>query len=70
MEEADLLSPRCHRLEQGGDKPSGRHSLLSATLPTRGKEKGGKGRETFKLNIKTALLTTLIILIIRQNIQN
>jgi len=43
--------------------------------PTRGREKGGKGRETYKLNIKTALLITLKILIIlirqtRQNIQN
>jgi len=43
--------------------------------PTRGWEKGGKGRETHKLNIKFLLITLviLIILIIRelmQNIQN
>jgi len=44
--------------------------------PTRGREKGGKGRETDKLNINPALLITLIILIIliirgiKQNIQN
>jgi len=31
--------------------------------PNRGKETRGKGRETYKLNIKTALLITLIILI-------
>jgi len=31
--------------------------------PTRGREKGGKGTETYRLNIKTALLITLIILI-------
>jgi len=44
--------------------------------PTTGKEKGGKRRETYNLNINAALLTTLIILIIlmvrglKQNIQN
>jgi len=43
--------------------------------PTAGREKGGKGRETYKLDIKTALLITLVILIlrmrqIRQNIHN
>jgi len=32
--------------------------------PTRGREKGEKGREAYKLNIKTALPVTLIILII------
>jgi len=32
--------------------------------PTRGREKGGKGREIYKLGTKTALLITLIILII------
>jgi len=35
-----------------------------------GKEKGGKGRETYKLEIKTALLIILIILIIREIRQN
>jgi len=40
-------------------------------LPTRGREKGRKGRETYKLNIKTTLLIILIILReIKQNIQN
>jgi len=29
--------------------------------PTRGKEKGGKGRDTYKLNIKPTLLIILII---------
>jgi len=41
--------------------------------PTTGREKRGRGRETYKLSIKTALLIILIILIIReikQNIQN
>jgi len=41
--------------------------------PSGGREKGSKGREAFKLNIKTALLITLIIqitLIIREIIQN
>jgi len=43
---------------------------------TTGVEKGGKGRETYKLNIKTALLITLIMLIklmvreIKQNVEN
>jgi len=43
---------------------------------TTGREKGGKESETYKLNTKTALLITLIILIvpiirqIKQNIQN
>jgi len=43
--------------------------------PIRGREKAGKGRETYKLNIKTALIITLTILItltireIKQNIQ-
>jgi len=45
----------------------GRCSLLT---PTRGGEKAGKGRETYKLNIKTALLIILIMREIRQNIQN
>jgi len=34
--------------------------------PTRGRENGGKCKETYKLNIEAALLITLIILIIRQ----
>ena len=41
--------------------------------PTRGRNKGGKGRETYKWNIKTALLITGIILKIKgikQNRQN
>jgi len=41
--------------------------------PTRGREKGGTRRQTYKWDIKTALLITLIILRIReirQNIQN
>jgi len=49
----------CHHLEQGGNKLSGRCSLSTPTLPTR----GGKGRETYKCNIKKALLITLKILI-------
>jgi len=36
---------------------------VNPRLPTAGREKGRKGRETYKLNIKTALLMTLIILI-------
>jgi len=62
----------CHRLEQGSNKLSGRCSLLTP----HGKGKGGKGRKTYNLNIKTALLITLIIPIIltireiKQNIQN
>jgi len=52
--------------------------MLSANPrpPTKGREKGGKGREIYKLNIKTALLITLIILVIliirkiNQNVQN
>ena len=63
----------CHSLEQGGNEKSGRCSLLTPALSTRGREKGGKGRETYKLSVRTALLIILIILIIReirQNIQN
>ena len=51
-------------LEQGGNKQSGRCSLLTPALPP------GEGKkeewETYKLDIKTALLITLIILIIRK----
>jgi len=49
---------------------------VSHCPPTRGGEKGGKGREIHKLNMKTALLIALIILIIlrireiEQNTQN
>jgi len=43
---------------------SGRCSLLTPALSSRGKEKGGKGRKTYKLYIKTDLLLTVIILII------
>jgi len=45
-------------------------------LPTTGREKGEKGRETYKINIKIALIIILIKLIIlilreiKQNIQN
>jgi len=67
----------CHLLEQCCDEQSGRCSLLTpALLTTTGRKKGGKGGETYKLNIKTALLTTLIMLIIviikeiRQTSQN
>jgi len=48
-------------------------SSINPGPPTRGREKGGEGREAYKLNIKTALLIILIILTIRQikqNIQN
>jgi len=45
----------------------GRCSLSTPALPIRGREKGGKGRETYKLEIKTALL---LIREIMQNIQN
>jgi len=39
--------------------------------PTRGREKGGKGRETYTLNIKAGLLIILIIITeVRQNIRN
>jgi len=38
--------------------------------PNRGREKGGKGRETYKLEMKTALLVILMIREIKQNIQN
>jgi len=54
----------CHHLEQDGNKQNGRRSLLTPALPTRGREKGRKGRETYKLSIKTTLLITLIIVII------
>jgi len=37
--------------------------------PTTGREKGGKGRETYKLDIKTALLK-ILIREIRQDLQN
>jgi len=63
----------CQHLEQGSSKLSGRCSLLTPSLPTLGREKGGKGRETYKLNIETALLIMLIILrtrAIKQNTQN
>jgi len=41
---------------------------VNPCLPTRGRDKGGKGRETYKWNIKTTLLITLIILIIIREI--
>jgi len=37
--------------------------------PTRGREKGGKGRETYRLGMTTAL-SIIIIIEIMQNIQN
>jgi len=37
---------------------------INPCSPARGREKGGNRRETYKLNIKTVLLKTLIILII------
>jgi len=51
-------------------------SINPCPSPPPGREKGGKGRETYKLNIETALPITLIILLIliitevRQNTQN
>jgi len=56
----------CHHLKQGSNQLSGRCFLLTSALPITGREKGGKGRETYKLNIKTSLLIILIILIIRE----
>jgi len=38
--------------------------------PTRGRDKGGRGREIYKSEMKTALLISLIIRERRQNIQN
>jgi len=55
----------CHCLEQGGDKQSGRCSLLTCTLPPEEGKKEEKG-ERLKLNIKIALLRTLRILKIRE----
>jgi len=63
----------CRGSEQGGNKQSGGCSLLTPAPPHCGRERGGNGRENYKLNIRTALLITLIILIIgkiNQNIQN
>jgi len=55
-----LAPPTCHCTEQGGNKRSGRCSLLPLpSQPGEGK-KEEKGRETYKFNIKTALLTILI----------
>jgi len=59
----------CHCLEQGDDKQSSRCSLLAPALPPREGKKEEKG-ETYKLDIKPALLILLIIREIRQNIQN
>jgi len=56
-----MIRHNCHHLEQGGNKLSGRCSLLTPAAPPAKNGKGGKGRETYKLNIKTALLVTLII---------
>jgi len=39
---------RCHGFKQGSNKP-----VTDALPPTRGREKGGKGRETYKLGIKS-----------------
>jgi len=50
-----------HLLEQGRNERSGRCSVLTPALPTRGREKGGKGREIYRLGIKTSLLITLLI---------
>jgi len=51
------------------------HSLVNVTVinpcpPTRVTEKGGKGRETYKLNIKFALLIILIMRERKWNVQN
>jgi len=49
---------------------------INSRPPTTGREKGGRGRETYKLNIKTALLITIVLLLIiiiieiKQNTQN
>jgi len=67
----------CHHLKQGGNKQSGRWSLLTPALPPEEGKKEEKGeRGTYKMNTKIALLITLIILLIliirqmKQNIQN
>jgi len=57
----------CHHLKQGGKKQGSRYSLLIPALLTR-ESKEGEVRETFNLEIKTALLIVLIREIM-QNIQ-
>jgi len=64
------INASSHGLEQGGHK-QWQMLPVNPCPPTRGREKGGKGRETYKLYIKTALLITLIIIRgIKQNRQN
>jgi len=55
----------CHHLEQGSSKQKWQTLSVNPRPPTRGRGKGGKGRETYKLEIKTTLL-----IILREIIQN